>query len=161
MGIFKEIQNIVSIMDAVDLKTINEMYSVLGEMNDMDGPGVRLGIGTQRGTNKQPARKGDIVLRVEVNGTLTPFVISNVNGDTPLARNSKLGEEISIRPEMLVIGAMTKHPKYKAAAGRMATKYPDRKVFLYGDTKAKKEPQPAGEATRATAGSGNANPRMR
>ena len=160
MGIFKEITQAICSEETLTGESVIEIEQTLSEMNDMDGPGVRLGLGTQRGTNKQPARKGDIVLRVEVNGSLTPFVISNVNGEATLARNSKRGEEISIRPEMLVIGAMTNHPQYKAAAGRMATKFPDRKVFLYGDTKVKKEPQPDGEARRASVGHGNANPRM-
>ena len=135
MSIFKEINDSI---DRAEHLAENLAMEV-DEIMEMEGPGIRLGLGPQRNTNKQPARKGDIILRVEMNGALTPFVVSNVNGEKPIAKNTKRGEEIAIIPELLVVGAMTNNPHFKAAAGRMATKYPDRKVFLYGDTKMKKE----------------------
>ena len=161
MGIFKDITTAVSKAENQVDVAVKEAEEIIGEA--MEGPGVRLGLGPQRNTNKQPARKGDIVLRVEVDGSLVPFVISDEGeGGEPLAKNSKRGEEISIIPELLVIGAMTNNPQLKAAAGRMATKYPDRRVFLYGDTKQKKESeQTNGEPVRAAPGHGNENPRMR
>jgi len=160
MGIFKEVITAVTKAENQADSAFNEVVELIGET--MQGPGVRLGLGPQRNTNKQPARKGDIVLRVEVDGSLVPFVISDEGeGGEPLAKNTKRGEEISIIPELLVIGAMTNNPQLKAAAGRMATKYPDRRVFLYGDTKQKKGEKLEGEPVRAAPGHGSENPRMR
>ena len=161
MSIFKDITNNVTFTENQARLAVAEMAELVEA--DMDGPGVRLGIGPQRNTNSVPARKGDIVLRVEVDGSLVPFVISNENdGAEPIAKNTKRGEEIAIRPELLVIGAMTNNPQLKAAAGRMAVKYPDRRVFLYGDTKQKKNSDGTpGEPKRAAVGHGNENPRMK
>lgn len=159
MSIFKDVTKAIVSAEGKANDIVEEVGALILEA-EMDGPGVRLGLGPQRNVNRQPARPGDIILRVEVDGTLVPFVVSNVNGEEPLARNKKRGEEIAIRPELLVIGAMTNNPQLKAAAGRMSTKYPDRRVFLYGDTKQKKE-KGLPEPRRAAIGHGNANPRMK
>lgn len=163
MSIFKDITQALNKIENITESNLADIDDTLATISEMEGPGVRLGLGPQRNVNKQPASKGDIILRVEVDGSLVPFVVSNENGgEEPTAKNTKRGEEISIVPELLVIGDMTNNPQLKAASQRMALKYPDRKIFLYGDTKQKKEGASAGgDSVRAAPGNGNANPRMR
>ena len=142
MSIFKDIQNSISQAENLIEELANELKEITQTLAEMDqgGAGTRLGLAPHRGNNKQPARKGDIVLRVETNGTLVPFVISDISGDKPLAKNSKRNEEIGIEPELLLLGTTTENPQFKAVAAKMAAKYPKRRVYLYGDTKIKKGP---------------------
>jgi hypothetical protein len=90
-------------------------------------------------------RKGDIVLDT---GKKSVYIATgNYTNDGKLIVVGRGGMQEALEPEFILVGQHAADPTVKKAAGRLASKYPDRRVLTYGAL-----PRSVGESTETTKG---------
>lgn len=88
-------------------------------------------------------KKGDIILDT---GEKAIYLASGeVTADGKHVAVGMNGVRKTLEPEFVLVGQYAANPMVKKAAGRLATKYPDRRVLTYG---ALPQPSPIGEAAK-------------
>jgi hypothetical protein len=81
-------------------------------------------------SNNITVSKGNIVLDVDEK---TVYVATGeYKGDEPIVA-SAVGATKSIQPELVIVGHHASTPAVRKAVDRLAVKYPDRRILVYGD----------------------------
>lgn len=109
-------------------------------------PVYRLGILTEFDHEGNTAvRKGDIVLDTNEKAVYIATGEVSAEGKHVVIGMNKVRK--ALEPEFILVGQYAADPNVKKAAGRLATKYPDRRVLTYG---ALPQPTPIGESKKET-----------
>lgn len=93
-------------------------------------------------------RKGDVVLDTGEKAIYLATGEYSEDGK-PIVAGLDGKARKTLEPEFVLVGQYAADPIVKKAAGRLATKYPDRRILTYG---ALPHPRPVGEATETTKG---------
>lgn len=77
-----------------------------------------------------PVRKGDLIIDASNDNRLL-IATGEMKDDKPVTKELN-GATVVLEPEFILVGAFSKNPAIKSAAGKLATQYPDRRILTYG-----------------------------
>lgn len=127
---------IESILDATD--------RLISETGNVRRLGLPVGYNDEGMT---AVKKGDVILDTDEKAVYIATGEYTAEGKHVVVGRS--GARKELEPEFVLVGQYAANPVIKEAAGRLAVKYPDRRILTYG---ALPKARPVGEATETTKG---------
>lgn len=114
---------------------INDVHLFIEQANRViasEEPSSRLGLVVEYDNKTvRVVRKGDVILDVGNKSVALATGEKTINGKYVVKYATGLR---TVEPEFIHLGALSQNPVIKRVVGRLQTKYPDRRVLVYGDT---------------------------
>lgn len=85
------------------------------------------------GLEKATPKIKDVLIYMD-QGNMKGYVITNLNDKIVTAKNPKTNNTVTVKRDGLAVAMKSKTAKVKQTAGKLGTKFPASRIWVYGDT---------------------------